>query len=143
MRIEPPLEPQNNPPNDVPCDKKSSCFKNLLSHKIWKTKENDLLKVFIEIQNKIKQSLNYLLTNKGPIKYYFTIKLTFEKQGQSEETIRKTVYLNGRTRVLLRVEDFQEGYEDCQKVILAKFDDWIREGSGWRQGVHTCVFKGT
>ena len=64
------------------------------------------------------------------LKAIITLKITFEKQRESE-TITKQAFFNCKTFIILKQEDFNGMLEYAANQIINKIGDWLSEGSGW------------
>ena len=63
------------------------------------------------------------------LKAIITLKITFEKQIESE-TITKQAFFNCKTFIVLKQEDFDSMLKYAVNQIINKIGDWLRKGWG-------------
>ena len=64
------------------------------------------------------------------LKTIITLKITFEKQRESE-TITKQAFFNCKTFIILKQKGFDGMLEYATNQIINKIGDWFSEGSEW------------
>ena len=76
-----------------------------------------------------------LKTMKG-FKFIETLEVTFKKDTIDSKTgkrvsIYKTVFFNGKTKIVTMVDDIEPQLNMSRQEILNTIDKWVSEGSGW------------
>ena len=69
-------------------------------------------------------------------KFIETLEVTFEKDTINSKTgkcvsISKTAFLNGKAKIVTKVDDFEPELNMSRQEILNTIDKWVSAGSGW------------
>ena len=69
-------------------------------------------------------------------KFIETLEVTFEKDTIDSKTgkrvsIYKTAFLNGKTKIVTKVDDLELELNMSRQEILNTIDKWVSEGLGW------------
>ena len=83
-------------------------------------------------KGKCKRSVWYHLKKNKGIIFHITLKITLFKMKQDGEIVTRAVYLRGKNRRMLDISEFNELYDESKNKIWLTFDEWLKEGSGWR-----------
>ena len=109
-------------------------FKNRQYQMNWKYRQagpTDLLQCFKNYRQKLQRRLAWYFKKEGLLKYYWTIKVTFIK-GQDDSLEFFQHHFHSKMKRLLRVEDFEDLYEESCNYIWEQFDQFLALGSGAR-----------
>ena len=68
---------------------------------------------------------------KHQLKIDLVIKVRMSRQHQEGEQEEVSQAFCGCTKVILRVEDFDDAYDESVKKIWNDFDEWMSNGSSW------------
>ena len=111
-----------------------SCFNGKLYSKTWRLRGYvDILKVMNDYEDGIERSITHHLKNNQPLKFYITLKShLYKMDAKSDAIVNEIVYFHSRTRRILRESEFDEIYSDIKNHIWSKFDQWLKNGSGYR-----------
>ena len=88
----------------------------------------------LQLQNTRKGVESYLeniLTSMKGIKYVETLKVTFEKNIDENQTVYKTAYFNCKTQTITNNIEITETLQQSKQQIINIIAQWISEGSGW------------
>jgi len=131
------------PIEDVPSDNTETCFGGTLQTKIWKHRgSKDIVMEMENYKGKCMRSAWYHLKKNRGIIFHTTLKVTLFKTNQDGEDESRPVYIRGKNRRMLDISEFEDLYDDSKNKIWLTFDEWLKDGSGWRiQSMDEFILK--
>ena len=90
------------------------------------------MKAIVHYRDGVKRSIQYHLKKFGPLKFYLTIAANLHKIDKDDVREEQTAYFCGQTRRILNEFEFDRAYRESKSKIWEEFDEWLKEGSGWR-----------
>ena len=112
-----------------------SCFNNMLYKKVWRLRgSKDILTALFNQKKHIKRSILHHLHKNQPLKFYITVKVHLYKIDTKTDLKhnKEVVYFHGKTRIILKSDEFDQLYDDAREKIWKSFDNWLKNGSGFR-----------
>lgn len=108
------------------------CFKRtMLEKKFLIKKILDPIQALSTYRSKIKTILKDLLSHHRMLKFFLTIKVTFLKHAnENESQIVETGFFSG-TYTLYRENEIEKHYDSAAGKILSGFDEFVKNGSGF------------
>ena len=91
---------------------------------------------FTKTRPQTESHLEDLLKTMKGFKFIETLEVTFEKDTIDSKTgkrvsIYKTAFLNGKAKIVTKVDDIEPELNMSRQEILNVIDKWVSEGSGW------------
>merc|ERR1712240_158474 len=110
--------------------KEKSAFKKQLVEKKWFIRgEKDILKVFMDYREGVRTSVTRAL-RKSQLKMNIVIRVRMSRQDKEGEIDEVSQNFSDGQRLILRLEDFDEAYDESIQKIWGDFDNWLSNGSG-------------
>ena len=108
-----------------------TAFKKRLVEKKWFIRgEKDILKVFMDYRERVRDAVKRAL-RRHQLKMDIVVRVRMSRQDQEGEQQEVSQLFYGGVRLILRIEDYDEAYDESIKKIWADFDKWLSNGSGW------------
>ena len=124
-------EEENKEEGNQEAAPEKTAFKKRLVEKKWFIRgEKDILKVFMDYREKVRDAVRRVL-RRHQLKMDIVIRVKMSRQDQEGEHQEVSQLFYGGPRLILRNEDFDEAYDESIKKIWADFDKWLTNGSGW------------
>ena len=112
-------------------DNEVSAFNKRFVEKKWLIRgQKDILKVFANYREKVNHAVTRAL-RKHQLKKDLVIRVKMSRQDQEGEQQEVSQAFYGGPRLIFRVDDFDEAYDESVKKIWGDFDQWLSHGSGW------------
>ena len=110
------------------------CFNDKLYTKVWRLRGcKDILTALFNQRRHIKRSILHHLHKNQPLKFYITVKThLYRIDSKTDLKYTEVVYFHGRTRIILKSNEFDQLYDDAREKIWRQFDNWLKNGSGYR-----------
>ena len=80
----------------------------------------------------IKQCGNIISTQRAHVKWYITVKLTFQKATRPDVFTNPPIYLRSSPFATTISTPLKESLLESIKILEEKIDNFTRNGSGWR-----------
>merc|ERR1712055_568568 len=73
---------------------------------------------------------------------WYHLKVTLFKTNHDGEDESRPVYIRGKNRRMLDISEFEDLYEQSKNKIWLTFDEWLKDGYGWRiQSMDEFILK--
>ena len=79
----------------------------------------------------VANHIENILTSMKGLKFAETLRVTFEKETDSEERVIKTAYFNSQPQTITNDTQIEPALSSSKQEILNNIAVWISEGSGW------------
>ena len=109
-----------------------SAFQGKMKEKTWFVRgHKDPLAVLNNHKERLKRELARALQKIGPQKFYVVLKVRFFKRDKDGVKVEDSAFFHGAMQTLLRMEQYEEAFDNTVKKIWASFDNFLKNGSGW------------
>ena len=93
--------------------------------------ENDPLRQLNETRSVVRKIIRTQLEEMKGIKYMVTLKITLEKQLDSDRSTHKTAFFNYTAATVVNDGDVRSTMPEAIESIMNRIAVWLSEGSGW------------